>query len=328
MIYWKRPKRRRVKLPGGRQLIGATFQVEKFNNEGNVTYKGPKFNNLVLTVGLDMWHNQPARSLVSWCNVGTNATEPAIGQSGLLAYLASSSSRISRTRGYETADPAHVSMLTTYEFAIGSCTGNLVEVGLSRSENDNYFNRQLFRDQYGDPTTITVLENEGIRVISEVFVYSDMQSGEVLNETFMFNEEEVGIEKRFNIGSDYGFTDTSSNRQLFGSRWNKSDLHIAISGSDELWDRDSYVRISRYNSGSPLEDYVPGSFERVATDVWPAGTFVGDLKRIVSGYYGGQYSGRQVWYYDHKLVTPIEVTDVEELTFSVKDTWGRYEGGT
>jgi len=324
MIYWKRPKKRHKKVKGGKQLIGATFQVEKFNNEGNVTYKGPVFNNLVLTVGLDLWHDMGYSLFwaMRWCNVGTDATDPAIGQSGLLAYLASSNNDIAMNRTYEAAAPAHVTLKKTYEFEIGTVTGNLREVGLSRNSNSDYFNRQLFRDEYGDPTTITVLENEGIRVIAELFVYSDMQGGDVETGSFVFNGEALGFEKRFNIGSEEGFTESREERRLFSTfGWDQSHPQIWISSNNSP---NEFLVGSTGNR--TYGSYTAGSCEKEVQSVYPAGSFVGDINKIVTGWQDPSQSRRRARYYEFLLDAPIEVTDVEEVTFSVESSWGRWEG--
>jgi len=170
--------------------FGCFFRAEKYKENGEITYSGSWFKNTVLNVGLDglavgrdIVPNN-SNSITRIINVGTGTSMPAVTDTGLDSYLAATGSVYGEiTIAYgngdaSTGDPAWKSWQRTFAFAIGSCTGNLTELGLSASSNSTYFNRQLFRDQVGDPTVVPVQSDEGLRITVKVVVYAPMAVGE------------------------------------------------------------------------------------------------------------------------------------------------------
>jgi len=324
-------RRKRIQL-STRQLVNGTFQLTKFNNEGRIIYEGPTFNNTVLNVGLDSWFNNRPASWFSWCNVGTDATEPDPSQSQLFSWLASVSDKISTSIFADPGPPTWVSRRSVFEFPIGSCTGNLTEVGLSINNNADYFNRQLLKDQEGNPTTITVLENEGIRVTAEIFIYADFEPGEVRRGGFTYNEELIECDVRYDTDLHL-ITSTglgSSSLWRVDGPATKNLLGV-VPARDHLTAKDFPSGDTSWRRNFSLESYVPGSFTTQGETTYDAGVLVGDFNCFQIGQireYSSSYGTRANALHFFNLDETIHLTDVEEFTISAKTTWGRYEGGT
>lgn len=103
------------------------------------------------------------------CYVGSGNTAPAVGQTALSAQVAFSDNVIVQTGGTDSPTNTHAWARRTYRFTAGQAEGNLSEVGVGWS--GGLFARTLIKDELGDPTTITVLDDEILDVIYEVRAY-------------------------------------------------------------------------------------------------------------------------------------------------------------
>ena len=306
MRFIRKRRSRLYTLESPKFRVGCVFQVEKYRSDGTITYKGPLFNNIVLDIGLDAWGSDTLSDISSGLNVGTGSSEPSTGQTGLDSYIARTDTILDSSHTYdETADPVYISLWRKWEFPIGSCTGNLTELGLSHRDG-YYFNRQLFRDEYGNPVTITVLDDEGLRVDGTVFVYAPLLPLEQVTGSFLLNESvTINYHLEMGFGEDGGFGPS-----IFD--WlNRSNIHLTIS--------DSYTGYGYATEGSGnLHSYLTGSFERIVTTTFSPGTFVGDVARLSTNY----YYKRTLCHF--RLDDVIPVADNEELTIEWKMSWGRY----
>ena len=318
MRFIRKRRSRLYTLESPKFRVGCVFQVEKYRSDGTITYKGPLFNNIVLDVGLDSWSSfelaSPYHGLTNGLNVGTGSSEPSTGQTGLDSYTARTDTILDSSHTYdETADPAYISLWRKWEFPIGSCTGNLTELGLSDYNWGNYFNRQLFRDEYGNPVTITVLDDEGLRVDGTVFVYAPLLPSEQITGSFLLNES---VTINYHLEMAFG-GDVAYNTNGFGtwviSYLDRSEWRMGLSISD------TYSGYHRGQVGSDdLHSYLTGSFERIVTTTFSPGTFVGDVARLSTNY----WPERTLCHF--RLDNVIPVADNEELTIEWKMSWGRY----
>ena len=317
-----------------RHRAACVFQVEKFTKDG-VVYRGEPFSNLVLDVGLNNWaegglHQPYLENLTRRCNVGENATEPSPTQSGLISWLYSTNNLYgSITRGSVVDAPAHVWFSRTFEFEIGTVTGNLTEVGLSYASNANYFNRQLFRDSEDNPTTITVLENEGLRVITKVFVYVDLQVGESEAGEFILNEGEedeatIAYTRYPSIGEGSGLLSTSIStyNNHFLPRKTLHAMRLALIPEVEF-SGTTYSSGPVEPTGATTETYVANSFEVVRHFTWSPASYNDDINMILLAYAGGG-AARNVWY-KFALGTPITKLDVHEFKITAVLMVDRYD---
>lgn len=308
-------------------LVSCTFKAEKFKSDGRITYSGPVFSNLILDVGLDLLATEIYSTEIGvgeWINVGESSTAPAQDQTGLISYLASTNSTYNKTKGYNTG-PAYKWMERTYEFSVGGCTGNLTEVGLSASANAGYFNRQLFKDDSDNATTITVQSDEGLRITATLYLYPDLEPGGSTSGSFLLNGTDT-IDYTKELTSDI-----SSSSWL--GEWYMTDNAYALT----VFYIDSYLGFDITTSGTDFsggtgpdsvtkQTYTSGNYYLDFECVWNAETFAGDVASIlmyfwlhhnIQGAYAKPFNA-------FRLTPTISVTDTEELTLMLRRAWGRY----
>lgn len=148
--------------------IGAIFKLVVRKASGEIARESEWTHNLVLDAGLA---RMSVEGWINRCCVGTGNSNPSVGQTQLDSFLASTLTEQALTNGRQTAaNPVYWWAQKTWRFGAGVAAGNISEVGLGWS-NTNLWNRALIKDINGDPTTITVLSDEYLDVISEVRVY-------------------------------------------------------------------------------------------------------------------------------------------------------------
>lgn len=144
--------------------------VRSVSND-KITKETGWFNNLVLDTGL------ARMSVGRWidrCCVGTGNSNPVTTQVSLDGFLSATSTQIANSSSAQTTNsPYYSSVTTTWRFSAGSATGNISEVGLGWSNTD-LWNRSLIKDSSGEPTTITVLSDEYLDVVSEIRQYPSL----------------------------------------------------------------------------------------------------------------------------------------------------------
>lgn len=157
--------------------LAGHYTIRKYS-AGGILVQELEFENLITNAGLNMLGNDAtwcgtSTTLFSACYVGTGSTAPANGDTALAAYLATSSSQVSKTAINLTADGAayYMGERYVYRFNQGVATGNLSELGTGTSST-NLFSRALIRDPVtGNPITITVLPDEFLDVTFELRSY-------------------------------------------------------------------------------------------------------------------------------------------------------------
>jgi hypothetical protein len=158
--------------------VGAVFKlVVRKADTDEIVHETPEFHNLVLTTGLA---RMAVNTWIDRCCVGTGNSAPVASQVALDSFLASTTATASGTSdsgGIQvTTAPYYWFGRRTWRFAVGVATGNISEIGLGWA-NSNLWNRALVKDTAGNPTTITVLADEYLDVISEVRVYPQESTG-------------------------------------------------------------------------------------------------------------------------------------------------------
>ena len=152
--------------------IGALFKVVVCKADTHeISQETGWFFNHVLDSGLIRMVNA---EWIDRCVVGSGNSTPIDGQTALDSFVASTDVTaigLSDMGGIQVAAaPYYWWGRRTWRFAVGTATGNLSEVGLGWG-NANLWNRALIKDVNGSPTTITVLADEYVDVVSEVRVY-------------------------------------------------------------------------------------------------------------------------------------------------------------
>lgn len=145
--------------------IEGRFNIEVIRPDGSSRETG-WFKNLILNAGLNRLGSAGTGAIWTACQVGTDNTAPAVGNTALGARVAGTTTRQATTTGVDAAG-GFVWRRITYEFAEGAAAGVLSEVGIGWATTGSLFSRALIKDSGGTPTTITVLSDEILRVTWE-----------------------------------------------------------------------------------------------------------------------------------------------------------------
>lgn len=297
-------------------LVGCIFKVQKFKEDGTITYDGEPFHNIVLDSGLDAMYNTSIYNLTQRLHVGVSGVAVSGTNTSLfdeITYLDNTSYSYS---GDDLSGLPYARLTKTWNFSVGSVTGDLKELGLSSTSNV-FFNRQLFLDSYGDPITITVLEDEGLRVSADIRMYGDMSITDSENGSFLFNGDTVNFVRKI---SGTAFTQTHYYYTMLHYDSCFTRTHCGLSSATT-----GYPSGTRASSFTALSGYVSGSYEHGYKAVWNANVFTGNINIISVGYYGLGSSSTYIYpitcFY---LSAPINITSVEEVTINYKRKWGRY----
>lgn len=134
--------------------ICTNFWLEKFKENGEVTFATGPFHNKMLNHGLDTfpWWQfdlDPADpGTVRYCGIGTGTSEPAGSQTGLDNEFATTKFNKSSAEINKHDDPSRLEYKAYYQFGIGTFDGeNITELGLKSDllDYEGYINRQLTR---------------------------------------------------------------------------------------------------------------------------------------------------------------------------------------
>jgi hypothetical protein len=217
----------------------------------------------------------------------------------------------------------------TWLFPVGTVSGTLRELGLS-STSDLLFNRQLFRDIYGDPTTISVAEDEGLRVFAEIRLYGAMNITDTDIGSFIFVDETAGtsgtISYTMKINGS-AFITTIDDFSLLHAH----DGYTLFESENGGYNRGGKMFISSATTGFTIsneptlvtaEPYVEGSHETIFECSWNANSYSGDINSISTGNESDY--GDELAIHTFYLDTPISITENEEFRFTFKRSWGRY----
>lgn len=155
-----------------RPRLGGFFKLEALRLDGTKRPLTGWFPNLITDVGLN---RIGTGSYMNSCHVGTNNTAPSVANTALAGYRAGTSSVVGGSESAQTVAPYYGWKRRTYRFDIGTASGNLSEVGIATAAANGgstiLFSRALILDEFGVPTTVTVLADEILDVTYELRLY-------------------------------------------------------------------------------------------------------------------------------------------------------------
>ncbi|CAM4095019.1 hypothetical protein [Acinetobacter pragensis] len=203
--------------------VCAVFKlVARKANTGEIARETPDFFNLVLTTGLA---KMAGGAWIDRCCIGTGNSATDASQVALDNFLASTTAvapGAADTGGIQvTTEPYYWYGRRTWRFAVGVATGNISEVMLGWG-NSNAWNRALIKDTAGNPTTITVLADEYLDVISEVRIYPKESTG-----SFNLVDKLGAVISSHNYVARPRFSSYSSG----GAAWRSSAVRYAANAS-------------------------------------------------------------------------------------------------
>ena len=149
--------------------LAGRYKITRRTPELDVIEESPWFNNIITNQGLDYIGES---SFLYYCRVGSGAATPLATDTALQSPVAVTFSVVDTTFTYSNTSPYWSAAIKTWRFAVGDAAGNLSEVGIFYDSDPNSCgSRALILDEFGDPTTITVLSNEILDVTYEARTY-------------------------------------------------------------------------------------------------------------------------------------------------------------
>lgn len=155
---------------------------------GKVVHDSGLMPNLITTQGLDFFGSctqtptsDRNQAYANSCAVGTGNTAPTFGDTVLAAQIAvlnpADGGKMSGIT-YVAGPPAYYQGQRTWQFAAGTATGNIAEIGVgpyySGTDSLPLFSRALVVDSGGNPTVIPVLSTEALSITYILQLYADL----------------------------------------------------------------------------------------------------------------------------------------------------------
>lgn len=132
------------------------------------------FYNLITDAGLNFVSGYTTiGEATSYCRVGTSSTTPNVSDTTLGAQTGSACPVETSTNSVQyTTTPYYSNHTRVYTFTVGAVSGNLTEIGFfSAASNGTMWSRSLIKDSGGNPTTLTLLATEQLKVTYTVRRY-------------------------------------------------------------------------------------------------------------------------------------------------------------
>ena len=297
------------------QEVGARFKfIVRKACDDRITTETDWFCNLVLDTGL------ARMSVGTWidrCCIGTGNSTPISTQTALDAFLASSTTVQAQSAAVQvSAAPYYYSANLTWRFGQGVAVGNISEVGLGWG-NTTLWNRALIKDSSGNPTTITVLADEYLDVVSEVRVYPAQSLSGSFN---LLDKTGALISTHTYIGLPY----------IYSPMIRFDQMVLGMRNGYLIWDGSIGTSVTdmpsggRYNHESVAISYpTPTSCRAVYTvGLSDAATNHKSFLLATGGLLGGadlNNSGYQL-----QITPPIPKTAAQKMTYTFDLSWGRY----
>jgi len=263
------------------------FQLQKFRADGAITYTGPKFHNIVLGVGYDLMqthgpHGQSNGGL-NYCNLGSGAQFESTEDTGLKDYVVGTDNVTSSETYYSSGVgfdyPAWRSWRQIFEFSIGSVDSSVTEIGLSRADNTDYFNRHRIVDPKGTHIGLDILPDEGLTVWTESYLFGTRDVGDIDSGEFTYRMLSGDV--------TIGYTREQLSEWLTASGIipggpSASDIRLVTSPT--------YDPSAGTPASSVSYSCESGSGTNYVTAKWDAGVLLGEYNGLMANMTGAAYS--------------------------------------
>lgn len=291
--------------------LSGQYQVT-VRRAGAIRHQTPWFDNLVTDGGLNQVGNG---SFLTHCYVGTGNTAPAVTDSGLASQLGSPTTTIiSQAAGVASSAPWYGTRAITFRFAANTVVGNLSEVGVGWASA--LFSRSLIVDGNGDPTTVTVLDDETVDVSYLLKNYSP-------EEDFEFQADIGGVTH------DCVMRACNASSSSTTSGWGITGSAIALASGTGIYPIVAYngalgtvvqspSGTSDSNSSNTNAAYVNNSLEKEFTASWALAS--GNLSGGITSF---RLATNGLGTYQISVDPAIAKTSSNALSVNFKVAWGR-----
>lgn len=305
---------------------GASYEgiigIQVYSNGGilkkelNFNTSEYKFNNLVTDVGLNALGGSSATNLSSFCQFGTGNTPPNTDQTSLVSPTGTRKSWSRNvSSGNSGAAPWYNYSIREWVFNPGDVSGNLSEIAFFNNGGTVMFSRALIKDEFGNPTTLTILPDEYVYVTYEIRAYvgdlTDIPAEiELAGVSYALNIRKI----RVNVESSSIW---SPSTEPAASRIPYVYASTAQGGNTQSIPYTAYATME--NSGV-LQPYVANSLKRTFTaSAGPSyANIVGGFNHILANR-TGENAGFSI-FFDKMVPKDTEKT----LSFTVTTSWSRY----
>lgn len=292
--------------------LGARFKLQVKKAETNkITNESAWSENIVLDSGLA---RMSAGHWFDRCCVGTGNSTPVASQVALDSFLASTTTKQKTESFVETAtEPYHYGARITWRFGVGVAAGNISELGIGWG-NNALWDRALVKDTNGNPTTITVLSDEYLDVISEIRVYPKKSISGSFN---LLSKSGAVISTHNFVGMPCIIAATVDPVAIALGRLTIKNgaMGNSVSGIP------SGSSIALVGDKSIVKSYpTQTSFKAVCTVGMTNGN--GVHKSLMVELYGPLLWVQPA--YKFEIDPPISKTELQEMTYTITGSWGRY----
>lgn len=160
-----------IVLPGSK--LQGFFKLEAVRLDGTKRLLADWFPNLVTDSGLN---RIGTGSYLTACHVGNDNATPNVLDTALGGFMRGTTTVQASSHGAQSTPPYYGWKTITYRFPLGGVVGNVAEVGIATSALSTaiLFSRALVLDEFGAPTTVTVLADEVLDVTYQLRLYPDL----------------------------------------------------------------------------------------------------------------------------------------------------------
>lgn len=300
------------------------FKLVAVRSDGTERLVADWFKNLITDAGLDMLAtNARANGCYQYCQIGTGNNAPAASdtalQSRLTGVAASNFGQYTQdATGVVTTSPRYAYDSIMYEFATGTAAGNISEIGIAPGTSGTVFSRALVLDAGGNPTTVTVLSDEILRVYYELrwYIPETDTTGTVTLEgiDYAWTQRAAGANS---VTSNLGWP---GNRAYEPAGWLAREPWYAYVGGDLgpiTAGEPSGSRTTGYTPTCTIADpYVAGNFW---VEYW-AEFSTAQLNADITSL---KFQVTQFGTHQMKFVPPIPKTNTKKLRLKIRTSWAR-----
>lgn len=280
------------------------YTIQKLDKSGKVISEFVVMN-LITDTGMNLYGSNSPSFNLAWCRVGTGTGTPAFTDTSLGNEIGLSDGSPSKSTTREASPDWYTETSITYNFALGSVVGNITEVGVSTTNTGNLFSRALFKDELGNPVSITVLSDEQLRVVYTLRAYAP--SGDILDTV---------------DGQDITIRPASFNNVSFGWLAEATNYSTTLADFRLLFNNITSAEGAPNTSGAlnatsiTWSSYTSGSFTRDLTLSW--NTSVGD-----GSTYKGVYLVKSSHRWQVGISPGVVKTDENILDIVLRFSWAR-----
>src|SRR5690606_18784478 len=305
-------------------VVEGYFTVELSHARTGLVKRRLHFRNLITDAGLNALAGGTAiNSLINYLAVGTGSSEPSYMDTTLNAEVA----RTNSSGGFGDSDAMVGSgdlveywrRRRTRVFTEAQANANLAELGFfSASSGGTLWNRQLFRDELGNPTTITKTSEDQLRVTYEYRIYPPWDDVVQEIEVNGVPVEVVNRPQRVAVNASWGSFSGASALNGLGI---VSTATLQASETDTLPGRGGFASGTSASSHA-VQSYTPGTWYREREARWEpsAANFATGIGLFVS-----EASSSSSVVFASKVTPKIMKQDTQRLIVMERWTYARKE---